>query len=205
MNTLEINTPIYLATAAAFADLVSRVPASSYDQHALGEWDTRALIGHGGRALQTVTDYLKKPADKADVHGASGYLHACKTMSSSADVTARGVAAGQALGSDVPGAINRQLDEVTAALDAVGEDDPLITTLVGGMRLGAYLRTRILELTIHSLDLSRATGVPVELPADALRITLKIIADLAVLEGRGTDLALALTGRTAWESDFSVF
>ena len=40
------------------------------------------------------------------------------------------------------------------------EDDPVISTIFGGMRLSDYLPTRTFELVVHGLDIARAAQLP---------------------------------------------
>ncbi len=208
MNTLEQHSQIYLDTAAAFVDQVSRIPVSAYEQPALGEWNVRHLIAHTGRSMQTVLEYLARPAERIDLSTASEYYHATRQLAAADGVAQRAVAAPEGLRDGATEAMTRLLAQVTEALDAVQADDPeqvrIITTIAGGMRICTYLHTRIFELTVHSLDLAAATGVPVDLPADALRITLEIEGELAVLDGRGGEVVLALAGRAPLDPQFSI-
>lgn len=213
MNKLEQNTQIYLDTAQAFVDLVDKVPLEVYDAPGLGRWTVVELIAHTGRALRTVIDYVSRPAASVEQHTPQSYYHATRATSAAEDVYERSVAAAADLRQGASEPMHALLDEVTHVLDGVDPDNdgadaedsgPVVTTAAGGMRLATYLSTRILELCIHSLDLSHATGVPVDLPADAIRITLEVESELAVLDGVGSDLALALAGRKPLPPTFTV-
>ncbi len=57
---------------------------------------------------------------------------------------------------------------------------------------------------MHGLDIARATGLSFDLPADVLEEATVLAARIAVLTGRGDDLLMALTGRTALPPSFSV-
>ena len=209
MNTLEQHSQIYLDTAAAFVDQVSRIPMAAYEQPALGVWNVRHLIAHTGRSMQTVLEYLSRPAERIDLSTASDYYHATRQLAASDGVAQRAIDAAEGLRDGASAPMSELLARVTEALDTVQADDPeqsaIITTIAGGMRVCTYLHTRILELTVHSLDLAAATGVPIDLPADALRITLQIESELAVLDGRGGELVLALAGRAPLDPHFSIF
>jgi len=52
---------LYAATAHAFAALVAAIAPDAWDQPGLGEWTVKDLVGHAGRALTTVEDYLAAP------------------------------------------------------------------------------------------------------------------------------------------------
>lgn len=42
-----------------------------------------------------------------------------------------------------------------------GDEDPLVTTALGGMRLRQYLPTRTFELVVHGVGIARPAGLPV--------------------------------------------
>ena len=83
-------------------------------------------------------------------------------------------------------------------------DDFLLAPPTGGVRLSDYLPTRTLELIVHTLDLARAVELRAQPPAQPLSTTLALLADLALLQGEGPDVALALTGRGPLPPGFSV-
>ena len=73
------------------------------------------------------------------------------------------------------------------------------------MRLRQYLPTRTFELVVHGLDIARAAGLPAPAySAGLLTAALELAVAAAVLGGRGPELLLALTGRTALPTGFSV-
>ena len=85
------------------------------------------------------------------------------------------------------------------------EDDPLVTTVLGGMRLSNYLPTRSFELVVHGLDIARAAELPEPgYPPELVTEVLQVAAAAAVLGGRGTELLLALTGRDTLPTGFSL-
>ena len=95
---------------------------------------------------------------------------------------------------------------VAGTLDAVDalDDSALVTTNVGPVRLVDYLSTRVLEIVIHTMDVSLAAGVPVETSREALTVTLALLSDIAVEHGDGAALAMALSGRRSLPEGFNV-
>ena len=77
---------------------------------------------------------------------------------------------------------------------------------IGGMgiRLPEYLRTRVFELVVHTIDLSRATGLAHALPESAVEDAVTLAAAVASRRGSGEDVLLALTGRRPLPEGFSV-
>jgi uncharacterized protein (TIGR03083 family) len=194
----------YLAAASAFVDQVRRLPAEAYEGPGLGDWDLRALVGHASRSLVTVLTYLDQPAEEDTVRSAADYYVAIGGADIEVgDVTARGVAAGAAMGEDPVGFVSGLLADVTSKLAAY-DDDYLLTTIAGGMRLQAYFPTRTFELVVHGLDIARATGVPIDLPDHAVAEAVALAGNVAARTGRGPDLLLAVTGRQPLPDGFSV-
>jgi hypothetical protein len=184
----------FLDAAEAFADQVATLPDGLVGP-GLGEWDLRSLVGHTSRSIITVSTYLAQPADRVEVESAADYyLRIGELDLESADIVERGRQAGVALGDD-PATAVRHLVE-TVADDLVGVvDDPVITTLVGGMRLSDYLPTRLFELVVHGLDIAAAVNSPWSPPEEALADAAELAARIAVLRGEGSRLLRLVTGR----------
>src|SRR5690606_23409339 len=53
--------------------LTAAVPADRWDAPALGSWTVRSLVGHTGRALSTVVEYLARPAVEHTVLSTADY------------------------------------------------------------------------------------------------------------------------------------
>ena len=194
----------FAAAAGAFVALVQRLPDGHWSDPGLGVWDLRALVGHASRSLVTVDTYLDRPVERADLTSPEAYFVAAAAMTGAdpAAVAERGRQAGAALGQDpaayVDALARRVLDRVAAA------GDPVIETICGGMRLQCYLPTRTFELVVHSLDISAATGVRAGLSEELLATAAELAVRVGVARGQGTTMLLALTGRNALPSGFSV-
>ncbi len=197
------NSRTAFADAAGWFVRTAALVGGRWDRPGLGEWDVRALVGHTSRALATVETYLARPAAASDVASAPDYFRAARAAAADPAVTARGRAAGTALGSD-PAAAVAQLAARVLALVATRDGAELVTTIAGGMRLADYLPTRTFELAVHTADLAAALGIPPDVPATAAGQALDIVADLAVTGGLAGPLLLAATGRPGLPSGFSV-
>lgn len=199
-----MTSEVFASAATTFVRLVHALP--TFEGPGLGEWDLRALVGHTSRSLTTVSAYLQSPAETADLAGPVEYYAAVSEYLAGADaagVTERGVQAGRALGDDPAAEVDRLVAQALSDIDGVG--DPVIKVFGGyGIRLSDYLVTRVFELAVHSLDISRATGIPADLPPDVLRCATLMAASTAVHFGHGETLLLALTGRVSLPGGFSV-
>ena len=173
-----------------FLDTASRVPSDAWTNEALGVWNVRALVGHTSRAILLVEEYASEGTTR------SGF-------GTPDEIAERGRQAGRALGDDPASALRTLADRVLALVEGLPDDHPMHTP--GGVRpLSRYLPTRVAELTIHTVDLAGALGVEAEPPRECVRTTLYALADYAVRQGTGMDVAFALTGRKPLPPGFSV-
>lgn len=210
-QTERVHDEVYVSAAHAFARLVRVVGDAlgdppAWDGPGLGEWDLRALVGHTGRALVTVETYLQRPATAVAAETAAEYVALIRDLArriDPSDVAERGRAAGAELGPDPVAAVAELVERVLATLEAV-DGDPVIETIVGGMHLREYLRTRSFELAVHSLDIVRVTGVEVQLPPAVAAAALSVAAEAASAQGRSPEVLLALTGREPLPTSFSI-
>lgn len=199
----------FAEAARAYVDLVRRVAAFQWSGPGLGDWDLRALVGHTSRSLITVETYLDRPASTEAVRTPAAYYLGTATGAGTdaAAVTARGRAAGVALGDDPVAFVTELADRVVArvrALAAAGED-PLIECIVGGIRLSTYLPTRTFELVVHGFDIAAAADLdPPAVSREVLAGAAALAAEIAAARGEGRELLLALTGRRRLPPGFSV-
>lgn len=188
----------YDAAATAFLALVEQIPPEGYAGPGLGTWDLRALVGHTGRSLVTVAEYLATRAEEVEAETPAAYFAQVGRIVGRDDdgaIAARGVAAGEALGDDPVAALRASYAAATAALDGLAGTDPVVRTICGGMRVSDYLPTRAFELTVHCLDIAAATGIEFAPPPAALAEALAVATASALDLGLGPDVLLALTGR----------
>ena len=201
-DELDVREP-FAAAARTFAELVRRIPENRWERPGLGEWNLRSLVGHTSRSLITVETYLSQPVGTEEALTPAAYYVAVAGIDPKG-VVGRGVAAGKALGDNPAESVDALAIRVPALVETAG--NPVINTAAGGMRLENYLPTRSLELVVHSLDI--AAAVPEvdgpEFSDQLLSQVARVAATAAVLQGRGVELMLALTGRVPLRADFSV-
>ena len=183
----------YTEAAGWFQSTIALIDGR-WEEPGLGEWDVRALVGHTSRSFVTVETYLAQPAPEAVIPSPVAYYQATRALSAGPGVAQRGRDAGLALGDDPMAAVEELATRVLALVASMNGDE-VPTTIAGGMLLRDYLVTRVLELTVHTADLASALGLPAEPPALPASITLKIVCDLAIADGRAGRLLLGATGR----------
>jgi Mycothiol maleylpyruvate isomerase N-terminal domain len=194
------------SAARSFAALVHAIPGDCWDGPGLGEWDLRSLVGHASRSLITVSTYLQQPAETEDIATPQEYyarVNPTVLGLSPVGVVERGRQAGRDLGDDPAATVDDLVSRVFDELADTG--DPLITVIGGaGIRLHTYLPTRTFELAVHGLDIARAVDISLQLPADVLAEATGLAARIAVDEGHGQTMLLALTGRDELPPSFSI-
>ncbi len=202
----------YAAAHRGFCELVGELSAVPEEQRAtllaapgLGEWDVRTLLGHTTRSYVTLDEYLALDPTGAELlaDAEAYYARAAEaTHAGPARIIARGVQAGLALGDD-PVTAALALAERVYAQVADEPDDRVAVTPLGELTLITYLETRAFELSVHSLDLSRATGVaPGSALVEAAGRAGVLAARLAASRGHGVEVTLALTGRASLPPGF---
>jgi uncharacterized protein (TIGR03083 family) len=196
----------FASAARSFAALVHDVPADRWDGPGLGEWNLRSLVGHTSRSLITVSTYLAHAAEREDITTPQEYyarVNPAALGMAPAGVVERGRQAGRDLGDDPAATVDALVSRVLGELSAGG--DPLITVIGGaGIRLHTYLPTRTFELAAHGLDIARAVGISFQLPVDVLVEATALAARIAVAEGHGETVLMALTGRAELPPSFSI-
>ena len=204
-NAVMTNTALFLSSATAFVRLLGEIRGEKWSEPGLGSWSVRSLAGHTARAILTVENYLEQeePGDVTIATAEAYYSTVYLTFTDDAAVAARGVEAGEWLGEHPVAQVSAALARATAAIEA--QPANRIVSIGGmGIRLSEYLRTRVFELVVHTVDLSRATGLPHSLPQSALEDAVKLAAAVATRRGSGEDVLLALTGRSPLADGFSV-
>ncbi|MDQ1563873.1 MAG: hypothetical protein QOI14_824, partial [Actinomycetota bacterium] len=73
-----------------------------------------------------------------------------------------------------------------------------------GIPLSEYLRTRVFELVVHSMDIAKATDLDHGIPAHVVANTADLAARVAVRKGNGEDILFALTGRRPLPLRYSI-
>ena len=199
------STTDFETAAHSFLDLVAEVRVSQWSEPALGVWDVRSLVGHTSRAISTVETYLLTgPAPEATVADAEDYY--AKIFDEYTDndaIAARGVEAGKALNENSGAEFEATLGRALALIEKSGPD---FIVAVGpiGIRLDEYLRSRVFELVVHSMDIAKATNQEHGIPAAVVANVADLAARVAVRKGDGEAILFALTGRRPLRQRYSI-
>lgn len=195
----------YDQACGAFISTIQALRTPQWTQPGLGVWDVRSLVGHTSRAIITVIDYLEldAPVTVSMESAADYYGQIYLTYTNPEAIALRGVDAGVALGDDPVGHVTELRRR---AIEAITAQEPGRIVSLGGMGipLDEYLRTRIFELVVHTLDIARATGQEAAIPPALVEEAASLAAGIAALRGDGERVLLALTGRDPLPEGFSV-
>jgi hypothetical protein len=195
------------AVRAAFEDAavtllttIERVEPHQWELPGLGTWTVRELTAHTLRGFTTIERYLAAEpiVDRLIVDAADYYRMVLADPNVHGGVAERGRAAG-ALLTDPVGEAEATAQRVLALVASTADDD-VVETFVGQMMFVEYLATRAAEIALHTLDIQRATGQPLELQPATSSMVVGLIAELA----EPITLLTALTGRGSLPSDYNV-
>jgi hypothetical protein len=190
--------PLVLAFGMAsrfFAEAVGLVPASAWQQAGLGDWALVELVAHGNRAHTTLEEYLLRP--RPPEPAGSSYF-------SNEAVAERGREAVAALATDPVRAVVAASERAIAIVERTPAN-ATVGSPAGAMALGAYLPSRIAELTVHGLDIVTALRLELAAPPLALVESLRFVTARLVKKGDGQAVLLALAGRAPLPPDLSAY
>lgn len=186
---------LLLGTAGEVLEILDHV--TDWGRPALGEWDLAELTAHTTRALTTPVQYLDRPAGSTpDLDGPAAYFIAYldgRDEDLAAAIAGRARAEASAV-ADPVAEYRTALHTLDGRLASV-DGDVVVATPFGSMTVADYLPTRLLEVTVHGLDIAAALGHRWDPPRATVRAVLGILADIAVARGDATGLISLLTGR----------
>lgn len=193
----------YRYSAHWYRSLVGAVSDSQWDLPALGEWSVRELVAHTARAFRTVVEYVDgEPKDPAPIATAAEYFRIVLSEETPHFHIAERARREARNEPDWVTAVDRIASEALAIVDG-SDPSTAMHLFVGEMPLGQYLATRVVEVAIHGADLAAALGMVSNPPAEALRVTLLVLADLAGVDHQ-VDMIRHLTGRSDYLAPFDV-
>ena len=163
------------------------------DPSVLPAYSVGALAGHTYNTVAAIGRYLDED-EPVDAPWPAGAYYAVAPSPDAAPELHDGIRArGEAVSSRGADQLVADIAALSARLRdrlAVERADRVVSVMAGRvLTLDDYLETRILELVVHSDDLAESTGRAVELPPEALAITVRHLLEVA--RQRHGDLAVA--------------
>ncbi|WP_175412111.1 maleylpyruvate isomerase family mycothiol-dependent enzyme [Streptomyces sp. TRM64462] len=178
------------AVQAQFAHVADAVRGLDDEQLALptrlGAWTVRELAAHIAMVMRSVVRGVAAPEPAALDAELLDWPAATRKFAPTVDEDTRELAdeAG-----DLPALYERTAADLADAL-TTGRQDRLITTRFGGMRLGDFLVTRTVELTVHTDDLNAATDLGVPYDRQCLATCTRLLADALAVKAPGGSVEL---------------
>ncbi len=122
-------------------------------------WDVRVLVGHMIRDLERVETYLAEPSPGPASRDAVTYWRSYDPAAEGPRITTSSteVADRYHTPAEFSGALELTLDRCLAAARA-GDPARVLPTRLTSIRLDEFVKTRILEIGVHGLDLAAALG-----------------------------------------------
>ena len=173
------------------------------DNHGLGVWSVRDLIGHTSRALSTIENYCGHHREEPFIKGPVEYFLTARSSMTDKEVwekrenaiAERGKETGESMGRSPITFVYNLAERVIVLVDT-HDDDTEIATPFGQMSLINYLPTRTFELTVHSLDLAKALSLSIpDVLSDAIHDSLILAGEIAAKHPQSPEILLALCGR----------
>jgi len=187
---------VFLESAGAVRDLLASPSVAECWDHrsALLDLTVGALAGHTARAAIVVESYLDGPPPGA-VHPLTAAQYYDRVLDPShsspanVGVRQRGAELGRLGQERLVAELGAAVQRLRTRLRTEPEDRELRVAEGIPMRLGDYLVTRIVELTVHADDLAVSAGMPGPvLPPNAIEVSIRIAVDIARI--RHGDLAV---------------
>ncbi len=200
---------IFLKCAYDFKNLIEQINESTYAQIALGNWTCISLIGHTLRSIRTVSVYVADPLFdiEPDLKVASDYFGVLdlKNKSLMEQVELRGISEGESIKHDVLGQVETSIKDVITDVSQLSSKAVVKVIQDLTIPVTEYLKTRIFELTVHSLDIAKAMNLEFKPNDEAIKICIEILIKVAEKSHILPDILLALTGREVELKDISIF
>jgi uncharacterized protein (TIGR03083 family) len=144
------------------SELVLDMPEEDFDRPTrLPEWNVKQLLGHMTRGVERINVFLDAPPPPAADTDAISYWTRYDPFTDSSEVAQRGkdVAAGYESGQQLAAAWDETWRR--AAGRAGTEDRERLVEVSWGpaLTLDEYVKTRVLEITVHRMDMENALGL----------------------------------------------
>jgi len=144
-----------------FIDIVARIPADKWDVPCLGTWSVREVAGHTAHTFGSLADYASpaRTAERVAIDNVADFYVSIVDPALDADRERLAQQRAYQLIDDPPAVTGGMTDGALAMLAEAPDDHPT-RSIVVVVRFIDWLATRVVELTVHSLDLARTAGRP---------------------------------------------
>ncbi|WP_367124958.1 sterol carrier family protein [Streptomyces phytohabitans] len=147
-------------------------------------WDVHHLLVHIARQIDAVPLLLAMPEPDATAPSVdlSAWVRSTADWAAVLDEDTR---ADAVEATDAAARIDAAVEQLEPVLEAAVRPDLLLPHRFGAMRALDFTVTRLVELVVHTDDLSRAVDTPVTLDRQALAATVRVLADALAAKAPG--------------------
>jgi uncharacterized protein (TIGR03083 family) len=164
----------FRSECAAIDQTLADVPTDAWTRTALGSWTLAELVAHLVRGVSRLTAYVDRAVEGGEAAvDRFTYYEGVREMA--ADVAARAVDEARKVDAETLPALFVEAWQADADLAESLPADRLILTIRGPMRADEYVATRVLEVTIHHMDLRRALDLPANPTPEAGRLAMELL------------------------------
>jgi len=160
--------------------------------------NVRELVVHALRGAYRVLAFLEAPADgQPEKDAVTYYRYDARAVGPEVVERARAESSKRAADADIAAEWRDAWTDAIHAARAASEDDPLLVSPFGTIRLREYLRTRCVEVSVHAMDIRHACGLEPNPTPEGLEVACDVLRGLlgADLRPLGVDdVRFALTG-----------
>ena len=199
---LERSRVAFAAELAALDDVVAAVSAADLARPTrCTEWHVELLLAHLVRGVDRLRAYLAEGfPDEPPSIGWLSYWTTIAVVADSASITERARAFSRRVNDRAIPRVWEEVHERARTVSRAAPADRGVPTPFGVLRLDHYMPTRVVEVTVHGLDLRHALGLEEVASPDALAVTAMVLDNLLPGDrspGLEDDLSfvLAATGR----------
>ena len=142
-------------------------------------WDVKGLVGHLWRDLDRLGTCLELTPEPTATCDAIGYFRAYDPVADAPAIASQSleVAARYGSGADAVAAFDEHRRECIEGVRSLAPDR-LVRTRIATMRLDEFVKTRVLELSVHGLDLADALDAPPWLSHEGQAVTVALLEGL---------------------------
>ncbi|MGK5497311.1 sterol carrier family protein [Streptomyces sp. URMC 125] len=147
-------------------------------------WDVHHLVVHIAGQIEALPRLLAEPPPRAGVPEVDLSTWAVSTAGAAHELDEATRKHAQAYDSAAR-AVDEAVEQLEPVLEEAVRPDVLLPHGFGAMRALDFTVTRLVELVVHSDDLTRATGVRVPPNRQALAATVRLLADALAAQAPG--------------------
>jgi uncharacterized protein (TIGR03083 family) len=145
--------------------------------------DLRRLTAHALRGAERIIEFLGRPPTDppADVDAVSYFRYDPAVVGP--DVVRRAAeAAGSRTGAEIAALWATTWPDALALADKHLDDDPILASPLGKIRLSEYVRTRVVEVGVHAMDVRDALGEEPDPSPEGVAVVCGVLAGLLSAE-----------------------